>query len=274
MTSADYQDRSILLHAALDNELDAAGAIEVERMLAADQELAAEYARLEALRKTIRAHAPREKAPESLRARVMAAVEETDAAHRETVARSWRNPPSWRVFGGSIAATVALTIGLQSLISSVGAPDSLTPSIVAGHMRSQISGRPVDVISSDRHTVKPWLAGKLPVAAVVVDLANEGFPLLGGRIDIVANAAVPTLVYKRREHLVSVTQLRADGSNYPATPSCRVFDGYSVVVWSDGEHAYATVSDLAPNELDAFVAAFRKAATEGRADAGAAGTEK
>ena len=53
-------------------------------------------------------------------------------------------------------------------------------------MRSQISGQPVDVVSTDRHTVKPWLAGKLPVAAEVVDLAEAGFPLAGGRIDIVA----------------------------------------------------------------------------------------
>ncbi len=261
MTSGDDHDQSILLHAALDNELDAPGIIAAERRLAADPEFAAEYARIKALRKTIRTHAAREEAPESLRARVMAAIEATDVAKREALARSWRKPPSWRVFGGSIAATVLLTIALQSLISSVEAPDRLTQSIVAGHMRSQISGQPVDVASSDRHTVKPWLAGKLPVAAVVVDLGGEGFPLLGGRIDIVANAAVPTLVYKRREHLISLTQLRAEGSNYPATPSRRKFDGYSIVAWSDGEHAYTAVSDLAENELEAFVAAFRKAAT-------------
>jgi len=149
----------------------------------------------------------------------------------------------------------------------MGAPDAAMQAIVSAHMRSQISGQPVDVISSDRHTVKPWLASKLPVAAVVVDLASEGFPLLGARIDIVAGAATPTLVYKRREHLISVTELRANMGDYPAQPKRRALDGYPVIVWSDGEQAYAAVSDLAPAELDAFVARFQQAMARERGHA-------
>ena len=110
-----------------------------------------------------------------------------------------------------MAATVVATLGLQHLIAASNAPDAALQAIVSAHMRSQISGQPVDVVSTDRHTVKPWLAGKLPVAAEVVDLAEAGFPLAGGRIDIVAGAGVPTLVYKRRDHLISVTELRAEG---------------------------------------------------------------
>ena len=98
-------------------------------------------------------------------------------------------------------------------------------------MRAQISGQPVDVVSSDRHTVKPWLAGKLPVTAMVVDLAPEGFELLGGRIDIVGGNPAPTLVYKHRQHLVSVTQLRANIADYPATPRRKTLDGYPVAIW-------------------------------------------
>ena len=109
-----------------------------------------------------------------------------------------------------MAATVVATLGLQHLIASSTAPDAALQAIVSAHMRSQISGQPVNVVSTDRHTVKPWLAGKLPVAAEVVDLAEAGFPLAGGRIDIVAGAGVPTLVYKRRDHLISVTERRAE----------------------------------------------------------------
>jgi anti-sigma factor RsiW len=265
--ASDREDRSLMLHAALDGELDAAGVIEIDRLLASDPALAVEYARLEALRQAIRAHAPRETAPETLRARIVAAAASHEADARRP-ALDTQKRPSWRAFAAAIAATIVVTAGVQNLISTAGSPDEATLAVVAGHMRGQISGQPVDVASSDRHTVKPWLAGKLPVAAMVVDLAPEGFELLGGRIDIVGGNAAPTLVYKRRQHLVSVTELRANIADYPATPRRRTLDGYPVVIWKDDARAYAAVSDLAPTELHAFVAAFRKAAAKERGQTG------
>ncbi len=263
------EDRFLMLHAALDGELDAAGAIETERTLAADPNLAAEYARLEALHRAIRAHVPRERAPEALRARIIAAAASHEAAVRRlTLDRPAVKRPSWRAFAAAIAATIVVTVGLQNLISAIGSPDEATLAVVAGHMRGQISGQPVDVASTDRHTVKPWLARKLPVAAMVVDLTPEGFELLGGRIDIVGGNPAPTLVYKRRQHLVSVTQLRANIAGYPATPHRRMLDGYPVVIWKDDVLAYAVVSDLSLGELDTFVAAFRKAAAKERGQTG------
>jgi anti-sigma factor RsiW len=267
--ASDREDRSLMLHAALDGELDAAGVIEMDRLLASDPALAQEYARLEALRQAIRTQAPRERAPEALRARIIAAAgsSEADARHLTLDTRILQRP-SWRTFAAAIAATIVVTVGVQNLISTTGSPDEATLAVVAGHMRGQISGQPVDVASSDRHTVKPWLAGKLPVAALVVDLAPEGFELLGGRIDIVGGNPAPTLVYKRRQHLVSVTELRADIADYPATPRRKTLDGYPVIIWKDDARAYAAVSDLAPMELDAFVAAFRKAAAKERGQTG------
>jgi len=268
MTSLNHEHRALLLHAALDGELDAAGALEMERMLAADQELAAEYARLKALRNAIGAHAVRHEAPAALRARALAMIEAPETSPREIRMRKW-DRPSWRSFAAAIAATIVATLGLDRLIVAAGAPDAATQAIVSAHMRAQISGQPVDVASSDRHTVKPWLAGKLPMATGVVDLAGSGFPLLGGRIDIVAGAGAPTLVYKRREHLISVTEPRANIGDYHATPQRRTLEGYSVVLWSDADRAYEAVSDLAPAELDSFVAAFRQAMARERGDAAA-----
>jgi anti-sigma factor RsiW len=271
MTRPGFEDRSLLLHATLDGELDAAGVIEMERFLAADPELAAEYARLKALRETIRAKAPRERASDSLRLRVMEIAEGGEPPRREAKTAPWRGPPSWLSFAAAMAATVVATLGLQHLIASSNAPDAALQAIVSAHMRSQISGQPVDVVSTDRHTVKPWLAGKLPVAADVVDLAEAGFPLAGGRIDIVAGAAVPTLVYKRRDHLISVTELRADKGDGASVQRDLAVEGYPVVRWFDGERAYVAVSDLSPTELDAFVAAFRRAVAKERG--GGAGGE-
>jgi anti-sigma factor RsiW len=262
MTELDKDDRMLLIHAALDGELDAAGAIEMERLLGSDPELSAEYARLSALRSSVRRHAPRETAPQSLKMRILASLEDGGAPQRQrAVPRILHDAGRWREMAAAIAATVVITLGAQHLIVATNAPDPALQAIVAAHMRSQISGQPVDVASNDRHTVKPWLASKLPAAAVVVDLASEGFPLLGGRVDIVEGAAEPTLVYKRREHLVSVTELPSSKGGRSNNPQRFSLQGYPAVSWSDGDHAYVAVSDLAPSELDAFVAAFRSAAS-------------
>ncbi len=260
MTNSDREDHLLLLHAALDGELDALGALEAERALGSDPILAAEYARLEELRRAIRAHAPRETAPETLRARVIALTADEEAASPVVaLKRPHVERPTWRAFAAAIAATIVVTLGLQTLVSTSSAPDDAALAVVAGHMRAQISGQPVDVASSDRHTVKPWLAAKLPVDTFIANLAPDGFELLGGRIDIVRGAPAPTLVYKRRQHFVSLTELRPAIGDYPTTPRHKTVDGYPVVVWRDDARAYAAVSDIGLAELDAFVAAFRKA---------------
>ncbi|HYA80702.1 MAG TPA: hypothetical protein VED87_07230 [Methylocystis sp.] len=250
------RDRELLLNALLDGELDAKDALEIERELAQDAELARELAGLEALRGALRAHAPREPAPPDLRARVLAACDERQELHEE------RHAPraSWRGYGAAIAATLLLTLGLQHFLAMEEAPNTVLQSAVFAHMRGQISGQPIDVASSDRHTVKPWLSAKLPVDAIVVDLAGEGFPLIGGRVDIVGGGAAPTLVYKRREHLLSLTQLPASAGDFPSTPQLRSQNGYPAAVWSAADRAFIAVSDVAPAELLSFAEAFRLAA--------------
>jgi anti-sigma factor RsiW len=273
--NSDREDRFLMLHAALDGELDAAGAIEMERLLSSDPALAKEYECLKALRQAIHAQAPRETAPEALRARVLAAAESGDPGTRHlTLVRPISKRPSWRAFAAAIAATIVASVGTEKLTSTAGSPDEATLAVVTSHMRGQISGHPVDVASSDRHTVKPWLGAKLAVDAMVADLAPEGFELLGGRIDIVGSNPAPTLVYKRRQHLISLTQLRPEVVNQLATPRLKTVDGYPVVIWKDDARAYAAVSDIAPAELDAFAAAFRKAAAKERGQTDATESEK
>jgi len=82
--------------------------------------------------------------------------------------------------------------------------------LVSDFARAEIAGQPFDVASSDRHTVKPWLANRTTVSGTIVDLAPEGFPLVGGRVTIVDRVPTPTLVYRHNEHVVAVT---GDGTN-------------------------------------------------------------
>jgi anti-sigma factor RsiW len=112
----------------------------------------------------------------------------------------------------------------------------------------------VEVASSDRHTVKPWFNGRLPQSPRVVDLTAQGFPLAGGRIDVIGLKPAPTLVYRARLHVISVTALPLKDSE-GAQP--RAINGYNVVAWTDGPLAYWAVSDLAAPELEAFSRAFR-----------------
>ena len=186
-----------------------AHAFEFERDLASDPALRAAFGQLKP-RATRSARWRREdRAPDALRARVLALADEVVREPRRAARGRWQ--------GYALAASLAIVAfvggyaGALHLRSSSSDPE--LQALVAGFARGQVSGQPFDVASSDRHTVKPWLAARVTLGAAVVDLAEQGYPLAGGRIDIVGRAPVPTLVYRRREHFISVSELPlGDGS--------------------------------------------------------------
>ncbi len=241
-------DDRLLLNAYVDGELDPAHALEFEQRLAADPALAAAHARLVALRGAIAARVPREQASPQLRRRVTA------------LARPRAASPGWRALAASVAvafvAGSALTYAVRDF--GAGAPAGLPPVLVASHLRSLMASQPFDVASSDRHTVKPWFNGKIPESPRVVDLSSQGFQLAGGRIDVIDLTPVPTLVYKRRLHVISLTALPTKLGISPP----RAIDGYNIVDWTDGNLTYWAVSDLAANELEDFARAFRAGEAE------------
>jgi anti-sigma factor RsiW len=253
-------DDRLLLNAYVDGELDPAHALEFEQRLAADPALAAAHARIAALRGAIAARLPREQASPQLRRRVAALARPPAAA------------PGWRALAASVAvafvAGSALTYAVRDLGAvrdsgagrdfGANAPASPAQVLVASHMRSLMASQPFDVASSDRHTVKPWFNGKLPESPRVVDLSSQGFQLAGGRIDVIDLTPVPTLVYKRRLHVISITALPTKLGISPP----RAIDGYNIVDWTDGNLTYWAVSDLAAPELEDFARAFRAGEAE------------
>jgi anti-sigma factor RsiW len=249
-------DSDLLLNAALDGELDAAGMLKVDRQRAADPEFGARYSRLEALRAAMRQHAPREAAPDALRARIAALAQAPRAAAAPRRA-------SWiPALAAALAIGLAVGAGANRLLEA-RLPADATSAIVASYIRSRLSGQPVDVATNDRHNVKPWLAGKIGEGTTVVDLSKDGFALIGGRVDVIDSAPVATLVYQIREHFIDVTQWPEPSGG--ASRERR--DGFTVLRWSDPAHSYAAVSDLPPAELEGFAAAFRKAAAAESEDA-------
>jgi anti-sigma factor RsiW len=162
-----------------------------------------------------------------------------------------------------MAASVAVAFAAGSIATFVAlGPGSQEPGpelLVASHVRALMASQPIDVASSDRHTVKPWFNGKLPQSPRVVDLTAQGFSLVGGRIDVIGLTPAPTLVYRVRQHVISLTALPASRrGDAPFRP----IDGYNVVEWSDGPLAYWAVSDVAAPDLENFAKAFRAGEAE------------
>jgi anti-sigma factor RsiW len=241
-------DPILLVHAYVDGELDPAHAIELERRLATDPALAAERDRVEALRRLIRERLPREAPPPALVRRIEAAV----GLHRAPAR------PSWRALAASVVLAMMVASSGTWLVLRPGPADGMADMVVAGHMRALMAREPTDVASSDRHTVKPWFNGKLPESPRVVDLSSQGFQLAGGRIDVIDLTPVPTLVYKRHLHVISLTALPTKLGIAPP----RAIDGYNIVDWTDGNLTYWAVSDLAAPELEEFARAFRAGEAE------------
>ena len=244
MTNANTPSDVLLVHAYVDGELDPANALALERRIAADPALAAERDKIEALRGALRTKLPPDTLPPSLRGRVEATVGLGYAQTR----------PSWRALAASVALALIIGSGSTWLALHQAPGDRLGAEVVDGHMRALMAAQPTDVASSDRHTVKPWFAGRVPQAPRVVDLTQDGFPLIGGRIDVIGGTPVPTLVYRHRQHLISLSAVPGGSGALP-----RGIRGYNLVGWSTDGVAYWAVSDLGAGDLEKFAQLFRSA---------------
>ena len=237
-----------LIEAFLDEELTAAGHADVEHHLAGCPDCSAAYARLREQKAAIKAGAPYYPAPAELRQSICEKLGRLDTEQAVPAhAAPWRSL--------AIAASVLLVFSVGWNLFQMRPPqpgNALAESILASHIRSLMSSNLVDVPSSDQHTVKPWFAGKLDFAPQVKDLAAQGFPLAGGRVDYLANRRVAALVYYRRKHVITLYVWPGEARS--AGISLR---GYNLVEWNDGGLTYWAVSDVSRADLETFRNLYR-----------------
>jgi anti-sigma factor RsiW len=247
MTDTHVINSVSLVHAYLDGELNTAEALAVEQRMIEEPALAAERERLEALHRALQEKVPRHAVPPDLRRKI----------ERSIGLQAASSHPSWRALAASVAVVAVLASGTTWAVLKPQRGGDIAVAVVSGHVRALMAPQSSDVLSSDQHTVKPWFNGRIPQAPRVVDLSSREFKLIGGRIDVVERVPVPSLLYQRREHLISITAIpKRDAASAPAG---RTIGGYNIVAWNDADVSYWATSDLNQKELDEFAVAFRAA---------------
>jgi len=236
-----------LLHGYLDGELDAVRAVEFERHAQDCPVCTRELDAQQSLRARLRdadLYAP---APPSLRRTIRERLEPPPGEGAASAPR----PGRWRWLAAVAVVTLLAAAPWLALRETRRgtAEGTLAAAALDAHLRSLQLGHLTDVVSTDAHTVKPWFEGKLSYAPPVVDLAAEGFPLIGGRLDVVERRTIAALVYARRKHVLSVFVWPAEGAPETA-PRSAARQGYGWIQWSHAGMRYWVVSDVAPAELE------------------------
>jgi anti-sigma factor RsiW len=234
-------DNETLVHAYLDGALDPAKALEVERHLETCIECAATLEQADTMRRLVRSEASYHRASPELAARVMGALDdETPRAAR---------PPWYRnvwtgVSGGAVAGALAASLAFLAVLPP--ASEALVTDVTNAHLRSIASEHIIDVASTDRHTVKPWLATHADLSPPVGDFTREGFTLVGGRVDFVDGTRAAVTVYRHGQHVINVFAW----TNYEGRlPEIATRNGYHIVFWRQGNLAFCAISDIALDDM-------------------------
>jgi anti-sigma factor RsiW len=235
------------LDAFIDGELSPDARASVEAHLQACPACSAEaLARLQ-LKHSVRAAAHAYQPSTDFRARIAAQV----AKKRRTPLRLLIRPALLT----AIAAVLIIAVSVP-LIARHYARERAISEFLDLHVSTLASANPVDVPSSDRHTVKPWFQGKLPFTFNLPDLTNSPYTLLGGKLIYFNHAPEAQLLFAIRQHRLSVFILK----NVSASPDgVQTEDGFTAESWTSGGLHCIVVSDASPADVHALADLMRNA---------------
>ncbi len=242
------EENRAVLHAYLDGELDAPRSAEFEKHLEICSACVRALEAQEVLRSKIQHANLYEPLPPALENKIRRQLREASAPASVPKIFAWR----WL----AAAAAFLLVVGISwRYVPKSGDDSTLSASafaseIVDAHIRSLQPGHLTDVASTDQHTVKPWFDGKVVFAPPVKDFAEEGFPLIGGRLDVLEGQNVAALVYGRRKHFINVfvwPERNAEAEQYTGSKN-----GYNWISWKQGGLRLCAVSDTNRDDLAAL----------------------
>jgi anti-sigma factor RsiW len=212
------------------------------------------------LSKIVKMQADRHAAPAGLRDQIVASIRQAETPPRqERKFQGWRQ---WLNMGAAFAMGVLASVTVVHFLNAASTQERLAHEVVSSHVRSLMAAHLADVASSDRHTVKPWFSGKLDFSPPVPDLAQAGFPLVGGRLDYISGRPAAALVYQHRQHIINVFVWPHD-ARAPTPPDALEAQGFNVIGWEDKKMQFWLVSDLNASDLQAFAAQLRGATVAG-----------
>ena len=233
------------VHGYFDGELDAVRSAEFERHLETCTKCKSELEEIERLRRQLQENELFERASPQLRARIRKQIAQEANGGRAmflSVRRLFLIPAF-----GALAAAASLAI-IFFVFQSHRESAQITAELIDAHVRSLQPGHLTDVFSTDQHTVKPWFDGKLDFIPPVSDFSQQGFPLVGGRLDIIDGHNVAALVYSRGKHSINlfVWPYREKALNLAGSGS---HQGYNWLQWQSGEMQFCLVSDASAIDL-------------------------
>jgi anti-sigma factor RsiW len=255
---------SLRVQAYFDREVDAVSAAEIEQHVehcSACRELLQD---LEKVRSALRGISYAA-APPALRTQILEALDQEGAlaegGSKATLRKPW-TPRQPRVLGkrwfwsgalsgmggAAVAAAIAFFLVLPSL-------SPLSNEIVSAHVRSLMPAHLIDVVSTDKHTVKPWFAGHADVSPAVADFEAQGYRLIGGRADYIDHQRSAVVVYQHGAHVINVFTWAASGARLPSNTTR---SGYHLAFWQQGDIQYCAVSDTGWDELLGLVRLLRE----------------
>jgi anti-sigma factor RsiW len=161
----------------------------------------------------------------------------------------------------AFAAVIVLSFGflITSYLRNGAANEQVFSEIADLHVSTLASSTPVDVLSTDRHTVKPWFQGKIPFAFNLPELQNTGFSLLGGRMSYLGQAPGAHLIYDVGKHHISVFIFQE--RELPPGLTNNVFKpkglSFSMESWSQNGLRYFVVGDASADDIDRLCKLFK-----------------
>ncbi len=238
-----------LLPRLVDSALGLLARLRVNRHVAGCAACAGKLEELRAMQAAIRTNLPYHRAPPGLAARIGAALPREMPPEPS---RPWFRMPAFGMAGTGFAgalAGVALTVLV--LGGSPGGQSGVMQDVIGSHIRSLQAEHLTDVLTSDQHTVKPWLSARLDVSPQVLELKDAGFPLVGGRMDYVDQHPAAVVVYRHAKHVINLFAWASSGKGDEAfhTESSH---GFNVVTWRHNGITYYAVSDVEADQLSEF----------------------